>query len=190
MERTKPRNHEKLDKVYSKYALERDLPVRWKMMAMAYVNNGWNKTQAYKEVYNDCSTDNTAAVQGNRILRNNKVRQYIAYIKDDFELLCGITKARQIKEYMKIAYSSIGKIHNKWTELAEYTKLTSDEKDAIESIEYKTEQRIVSKELVEVIYVKIKLHPKTIALQRIDKLMGYESATRLDISVEQPLFPD
>ena len=183
MKRTKPKQ-EKPEKVYKLSYLRTIIPIKRKHFAAEYCRNGWNATNAYKKAYN-VTDDNQAAANGSMIIRNNKVKQYIAYIKDDYEMLCGVSKAKQVREYSKIAYSSIIHLHNTWIkleELEELKKTNPEILDAIESTESKTENRIIDKENVSIVYIKIKLHSKIAALQRIDKLMDYEAAEKIEHS--------
>ena len=183
MKRTKPKQ-EKPVEIYSLSYLRKNLPIKRKHFAAEYCRNGWNQTNAYKKAYG-VTDDNQAAANGSMLIRNNKVKQYIAYIKDDYEMLCGVSKAKQVREYAKIAYSSIAHFHNTWVELElleELKETDPDILDAIESTETKTENRIIDKELVKIVYVKIKLHPKIPALQRIDKIMDYEAAEKVNLS--------
>ena len=175
---------EKPKKVYSLSYLRKIIPIKRKHFAAEYCRNGWNATNAYKKAYG-VTDDNLAASASSALIRNYKVKQYIAYIKDDYEMLCGISKAKQIREYAKIGYASIAHLHNKWTTLEKLEKLKKEDPDildAIESTETKTEERVIDKELVRVVFVKVKLWSKLIALTRIDKLNGYEAAEKIEHS--------
>lgn len=114
-------------------------------------------------------------------LRKPHIKQYIDFIKDDIEKEAGITKLRQLNELAKIAYSSIAHLHNTWIELKDFESLTDEQKEAIESIDTKTEEKQVynfdteTKEMVDVKYVKIKLYSKLNALDQINKMLGYNA---------------
>lgn len=118
------------------------------------------------------------------------IQQYIDFIKTDYEKECGISKIRQIKEYTKIAYSNIAHLHNTWIELKAFEDLTDEQKECIESIDTKTETKEQynpdkgAKEQIEIRYVKIKLYSKLAALERIDKLIGYNEAEKINHSGE------
>jgi hypothetical protein len=107
-------------------------------------------------------------------------------VRKDYEKLCEVSKARQIKEYQKIAYSSIAHLHNTWIELKDFENLTAEQKEAIESIETRTQVRMVGKgakkSMVRVDYVKIKLYNKIAALERIDRLMGYNEPEKTEVN--------
>ena len=123
---------------------------------------------------------------GDQTLSKIYIKQYIDYIKYDYEFLCGISKTKQIQELNKIAYSSIAHLHNTWIELKEFESLTNDQKASIESIDTKTEvrQNITDEDIenIEVNWVKIKLHSKQAAIAEINKMMGYHEPEKLDLS--------
>jgi len=147
-----------------------------------YCRNGWNGTKAalfagYSEnTVKDISAEN---------LSKPAIKAYIEKIKNDFELLCGISKAKVLDEHYKLAFSSIAHLHNTWIERKEFNKLTNDQKDCIAEIDTKIIREMRyndesgKKDLpVEIEYVKIKLYDKQKALDSIAKLMGYESAIK------------
>ena len=131
-------------------------------------------------------SENTCYAIASENLTKPHIKQYIEFIKEDYEFLCGISKTKQIQEYSKIAYSNIAHLHNTWIELKEFESLTDEQKEAIESIDTKIETRYEfdpeseSKKPIEVKYIKIKLYSKLVALERIDKLMGYNAADKID----------
>ncbi len=172
---------EKPEKEYSLSYLRKIIPIRRKHFAAEYCRNGWNATAAHKKAYGG-TNDQAAASNGSALIRNNKVKQYIAYIKEDYEMLCGVSKARQVQEYAKIAYSSIAHLHNTWVDLKEFRELKKkhpDAVDAIESTETRTKRKKTKKGFITTVFVKVKLFPKLQALQRIDKLMDYEVAEKI-----------
>lgn len=64
-----------------------------------------NATRAYKEVYKNCKTDETAAAAGTRLLRNVKVVAYIEKRMKDREKRTEITQDRVLEELAIIAFS-------------------------------------------------------------------------------------
>ena len=169
------------EKKYNLKELQKELPEKQKIFCHEYVVD-WNATRAYKKAYLlDDDKDNHAAVNGNKLLSNTKIKQYIDFVKNDYEFLCGISKTKQLKELYKIAYSTIAHLHNTWIELKEFEILTDDQKASIESIETKIEQRTIEQALTEIKYVKIKLYSKTTALDQINKMMGYNEPEKLNL---------
>ena len=187
MKRTKPRKKskvvklEKPGKVYTLKELKEMLTEKQKVFCHEYCSNGWNATKASKAArYSEITGRSTAC----RLLTKHNIKQYIEFIKTDYEKLCGISKARQLNEYIKIAYSNISAYNDSWIDLKTFEEIPEEELAAIQDKEYKTETRIIDKEVVDIVFVKIKLHPKITALQRIDKLMGYEEPEKVQHSGE------
>lgn len=141
----------------------------------------WNKTRAYKAAYK-AKTDNAAAACAVKLLRNVKVEEYIEKIRYNYEQNTGVTKTRQLLELAKIAYSSIAHLHENWITLKEYELLTLDQLAAIESTETETQQKLIDKEYYEVVKIKIKLYPKIQALAEINKMMGFNSPDKVDLT--------
>lgn len=174
------------DKQYTKEELLKKLTEKEKNFCHEYVVD-WNGARAAR---NAGYSEKSCYDIGSENPRKPHIKQYIDFIKDDYEMLCGISKAKQINEYYKIAYSNIAHLHNTWIELKEFENLTDEQKECIESIESKTEEKqsynpdLKGKETIEVKFIKIKLYSKLTALERIDKLMGYNEAERINHSGE------
>jgi len=65
-----------------------------------------NATRAYKKAYPSVKKDDTAAVNGNRLLRNAKVKEYIDKRMKDREKRTEITQDMVLKELAAIAFSN------------------------------------------------------------------------------------
>lgn len=162
------------------------LTAKQKAFCREYVID-WNATRSYRIAYPNTKTDNTAAVQSHRLLRNTKVKDYCADIQNDLEKLCGISKAMIINEHKKLAFSSIAHLHNTWVERKEFDKLTEEQKLCIEEISTKIQHRTEwegegDKKIpidYTVEYVKIKLYSKQRSLESISKMQGYDAPTKL-----------
>ena len=163
---------------YTLPELRKQLTDKQKAFCHEYVSNGWNATKAgLKAGY---SKDSVRSLTSTMLTKQNII-QYIHYIKDDIEMLCGISKTSQIKEYQKIAYSSIRHLHNKWTEFKDWDDLVRNNPDLLDAVESIDTKTLFTKQGEEVQYIKVKLHPKVTALERIDKLMGYQEADKLNV---------
>jgi len=188
MTRTKkPKQEKEEDIIYTLPQLRKILKPKMKQFCAEYIRNGWNRTAAYSKIYKQ-KNKNAASTNASQQLQKTTIKQYIAYIKDDFEMLCGVSKASQVAEYRKIAYGSIGALHNKWIELKKLEDLKKKNPhivDAIESTESKTVWSTNEyKEPIRIEFIKVKMHSKLTALQRIDKLMDYEVAEKIEHSGE------
>lgn len=64
-----------------------------------------NATRAYKAVYKHVKSDDVAAVNGNRLLRNAKVMEYINQRMKEREKRTEITQDKVIKELAAIAFA-------------------------------------------------------------------------------------
>jgi len=174
---------EKEIKQYTLEELKEKLTEKEKNFCHEYVVD-WNGSRAAREAG---YSEKTAKEIAHATLTKVHIKQYIEFIKNDYEMLCGISKTKQIKELYKIAYCSVRHIHNDWIELSEWEDLKKnnpDVLDAVESIDTKTENRYKNiegekeKVLVSVEYVKVKLHSKTTALDMINKMQGYYEAEK------------
>lgn len=65
-----------------------------------------NATRAYKSVYKNVKNDDTAAVNGNRLLRNAKVAEYINQRMKDREKRTEITQDKVLAELAQIAFAN------------------------------------------------------------------------------------
>ena len=65
-----------------------------------------NATRAYKKAYINIKNDDTAAVNGNRLLRNAKVKEYLDKRMKDREKRTEITQDMVLKELAAIAFSN------------------------------------------------------------------------------------
>lgn len=166
-----------VDRVYTLAECKEIMRPKMKKFCHYYCSNGFNKSKAARQAGYSKKHSQTI---GSRLSLNVVVKQYIEYVKEDYEVLCGITKAKQIKEYMKIGYASIGKLHNSWTDLKEFHKLVKKDPDLLDAIESKTYREVETKYGMNT-EIKITMHPKLTALTRIDKLMDYESAEKLKV---------
>jgi len=164
------------DKIYTLKELQKILTHKQRIFCHEYIVD-WNATRSAKVAG---YSDKTAFNIGAENVRKPYIQQYINYIKDDIEKEAGITKLRNVKELQKLAFSSIAHLHNTWIELTEFESLTQDQKDSIESIETKTENKSCNDETIEVKYVKIKLYSKQAALTELNKMLGYNAAEKIE----------
>lgn len=64
-----------------------------------------NASRAYKVAYKSCKKDETANVNGSRLLRNAKVQEYISKKQKEIEKRTEVTQDMVIKELSAIAFS-------------------------------------------------------------------------------------
>jgi hypothetical protein len=169
------RTKQRVVKQYSLNALYQLLTPKQKEFCKEYIRNGWVGTRAYMKVYGNGY--NTSGVESCRLLKNPKIKQFIAYMREEYEQLCHVSKARQIHEYTKIAYSNMDSLYTGWMTLKKFKNLPPEVKACIESIETKS----IPSKLGMIEFVKVKLFSKIDALAQIDKLMGYLQPKKFEI---------
>lgn len=139
----------------------------------------FNGSRAYRVAYPEV-TEESAKASAARLLTNVNVKEYCKHLQDNLAETSGISRLRVIREHEKIAFSSIAHLHNSWIERKEFEELTEEQRACIESIE--TSVKRVQGTLIDVEYVKIKLYSKQKSLEAINKMLGYDSAEKLDVT--------
>jgi len=168
---------------YTIHQLEKILTPKMINFCHEYIRNGWNASKAARTVG---YSENTAGTIAGENLRKPQIRRYIELVKNDLEKLCNISKAMQIQEYKKIAFSSLRKLHNSWIELKTWQELVANDPDALDAVE-STEYKTYDTKWGTTEMIKIKLFSKTHAQERIDKLMGYQEPKELKVNQETTL---
>jgi len=170
------------DKQYTKAELLKKLTPKEKRFCHEYIID-WNASRSSRVAG---YSENTCAEIGCQNLTKLHIRQYIDFIKHDYELESGISKVRQLKELSKLAYASIELIHDDWIDLKSWEDIKKDNPEilaAVESIDTKTEERTISDDCdLETKYVKVKFFSKLQAIAEINKMMGYNAAEKHDLS--------
>lgn len=165
---------------YTKEELKNKLTEKEKNFCHEYVVD-WNGARAARAAG---YSENSAREIATQNLSKLHIKQYIDFIKNDYEMLCGISKTKQINELAKIAYSSIAHLHDTWITRKEFENLTDEQKASIESIDTKIVKTAIGEELVNIEHVKIKLYSKLAALEQINKMMGYNEPDKIEHSGE------
>ena len=71
-----------------------------------------NATRAYKVAYPNCKKDETASVNGSKLLRNTKVKGYIVIHQKQREERTQVTQDKVIQELAKIAFADIRTLYD------------------------------------------------------------------------------
>jgi phage terminase small subunit len=154
-----------------------ELTEKQKIFCREYILD-WNAARAAIVAgYSEASARQT----GYEILTKPYIQAYIKEIQADLEKVAGISRLKVLREHERLAFSSIAHLHLTWLTRREFDDLTPDEKACISEIS--TQIRKVQLEggiTQEVEFVKIKLYDKQKALDSITKMMGYDSATKID----------
>lgn len=122
----------------------------------------------------------TAAVIGAENLIKPNISERIESMKKNLAETAGITRLRVLKEYEKVAFSSIANLHNSWIELKDFEALTEEQRACIKSIQYKKQK--IGDTGIETEFVKIELHNKDAALKGIREMCGFDAPTKVDMT--------
>jgi len=150
----------------------------------------WNGLRAYKVAF-PTSTHNTASVNAYKLLKTENVKNYCKHVQANIEKRCGISRMKVLQEYMKIGFSSVAYLHNKWIERKDFETLTEEQKSCISEIDVKVQKKNIgtndNPEIVTVEHVKIKLYDKMKALDSISKMLGYNEEVEVNINNTRPI---
>ena len=137
-----------------------------------------NASEAYRRAYSCCSkSDKAIGVDAFKLQNNPKIALRIRELQEEQKSKSDITKEKILYELSSIAFSSIADMHNSWIERVEFDKLTPRQKSAIKSIATSDDP-----EIVDVEYVKIELHDKLKAIERICKMLGWDAPEKMDVT--------
>src|SRR5574343_91980 len=170
------------------------LTMKEKTFCLEYIYD-WNATRSYIAAYPSITNYNSAGVLAHRLLRKVKVQKYIEDIQNDLEKTAGISRMKILNEHMKLAFSSIGDLHNTRIERRRFEELSETEKACISEIS--TQVKNVIQDVngtsvpMQVEFVKIKLYKKQKALDSISKMLGYDAPVKTELTGKdgKPLIP-
>jgi phage terminase small subunit len=175
------RKHNRMIEKIMPETINKELNDRQKAFVREYCFD-WRAGRAYKKVYN-VEDDIIASNLASRLLTNERIQRYVTYCRDHVEEMVNVSKAMMLNESMKIALSNIGKYHNNWITLKEFDEISEADKAAIQSIESEVRQERNDGRLIDVKYVKLKLHSKQASIDTINKVLGYNATSKLDVNV-------
>ena len=93
-----------------------------------------NATRAYKVAYSRCKKDETANVNGSKLLRNTKVQEYLSKKQKEIEKRTEITQDMVVQELAKIAFFNIKDIYSENGTLKQIKDIDNDAAKAIASV--------------------------------------------------------
>ena len=132
-----------------------------------------NATRAYKVAYSRCKKDETANVNGSKLLRNTKVQEYISERMKEREQRTEITQDMVIKELAKIAFLDIRKLYTENGQLKNIADIDSDTVGAISQLETLEEYEGYGDDREKIGDTqKVKLLDKTKALELLGRHLG------------------
>lgn len=162
------------------------LSVKQENFCNFYIETG-NASEAYRRAYAVGKiADKLIWEKASRLLNSAKVKARVKELQGELKKKSDITKERVMEELASIAFSSIADMHNSWIERAEFDKLTTKQKSAIKSISTKIIKKNIGTknkpEIIDVEYVKIELYDKIKAIERVCKILGWDSPIKTDIT--------
>ena len=132
-----------------------------------------NATRAYKVAYSRCKKDETANVNGSKLLRNTKVQEYISTKQKEREKRTEITQDKVVQELAKIAFIDIRKLYTENGQLKNVADIDDDTAGAIASLETLEEYDGYGDDREKIGDTqKVKLLDKTKALELLGKHLG------------------
>jgi phage terminase small subunit len=151
----------------------------------------WNGTRAAKAAG---YKKKTASLIASENIRKPYVKRYIELIQKDIAEEVGISKIQLLEKLKKIALAELPDMYEDWVtrkDLSEIRKNDPYLSAALGEVSTKTVQKTNAyKEPYEEECVKVKLHDPQRAIDLIFKAMSWYEPDKLNVTIEQPLFPD
>ncbi len=113
------------------------------------------------------------------LLQNREILGRLEELRQKDAQKAEITRESILEELRKIGFSSLADCHSDWGEVLDFDKLTADQRAAIKSISAR-KVKLDSGEIVENIHIE--MHDKIKALERICKMLGYDSAAEVKVA--------
>ena len=182
--------------IYTFQELQDKLLPRQKRFCHKYIED-YNGTRSYMFAYNYVGADKVdmAGVNAAKLLGDNRIKQYIAYIEQNVAQEVGITKIGLLKNLKLIADSDLTDLFSDWITRKEF-KIIKEQFPGLTKTLKKVDSKVVHKtdmltgEPFYEEYLKIELKDSLKATEMIFKAMGWNEAEKVELSFEQPLFPD
>ncbi len=144
-----------------------------------------NATRAYKVAYSRCKKDETASVNGSKLLRNTKVQEYISKKQKEIEKRTEVTQDMVIQELAKIAFLDIRKLYTENGQLKNIADIDSDVAGAISSLETLEEYDGYGDNREKIGDTKkVKVLDKTKALELLARHLGMFN-DKLDVNIKE-----
>lgn len=115
-------------------------------------------------------SEDTAKEQASRLLTNVNVQAYVAELQEIRSKKVECTSEMVLKELMKLGFSNVSDLKNNWEEFKSWDEIPEEKKHIIQEVETITSK---NKEGTETTRLKVKLHSKTDALEKIAKHIGF-----------------
>lgn len=132
-----------------------------------------NATRAYKTAYLSCKKDETAWVNGSKLLRNTKVSEYIKARQQELQKKTEITQERVLAEYAKLAFFDVRKMFDDDGKPLDITQLDGETAAALVGLDVQDAYEGFGEDRVFIGYTKkYKLADKKGALDSLARHLG------------------
>lgn len=158
-----------------------DLTGKQKKFCEEYIFD-FNATRAAKAAG---YSEDTAGQMGHENLKKPEIQAYITELQSDLSKTSGISRLKVLREHEKLAFSSIAKLHNTWIERKKFEELSDEEKACISEIQTQIRRAPEEDGGGTVEFVKIKLFDKQKSLDSISKMLGFDSASKVEIKSDE-----
>jgi phage terminase small subunit len=138
-----------------------------------------NATTAYKAIYK-VSNDNTAAVNGQRLLRNAKVQEYLTAKRQKLAEKTEITQEMILEGYRKLAFYDVRNFYDESGNLKDIKDLDDETAFALAGLDV-TEEKTLN--VITGYTKKIKMSDRRAALDSICKVLGYNAPEKKDVNI-------
>jgi phage terminase small subunit len=143
-----------------------------------------NATRAYRIAYPSIKKESTINSLASRLLRNDKVNEYLEKRKLDRQKRTEITQDMVIKELAKIAFVDMRKLYNERGNLLDIHSIDDDTAGAISSIETLEEYSGYGENREKTGDTqKVKMLDKTKALELLGKHLGMFKETNINVNM-------
>jgi phage terminase small subunit len=143
-----------------------------KLFCDEYIKD-FNATRAYKEAYPNCKKDESARVNGSKLLTKTNISEYIEQQKEQLKNKMEITQERVLQEMARIAFGDVRKLYNKNGGLKNIQDLDDDTAAILTGIETTEEFDGYGQDREQIGYTKkVKMADKTKALDMLGKYFG------------------
>lgn len=145
-----------------------------------------NATQAYRRVYKNVKSDNVAAVQAHKLLRNAKVQTLISELQKKEAAKFEVTREEIIRQYYRFAFQDIRKYYNEDGSLKPIHKLDDDAAAALAGVEVDELFAGVGENRVKIGETKkIKRWDAPKALDGLVRMLGFEAPKKFEHEVSK-----
>jgi len=143
-----------------------------KLFCDEYIKD-FNATRAYKEAYPNCKKNESARVNGSKLLTKTNISEYIEQQKEQLKNKMEITQERVLQEMARIAFADVRKLYNESGGLKNIQDLDDETAAIITGIETTEEFDGYGQDREQIGYTKkVKMADKTKALDMLGRYFG------------------